>query len=294
VWAIKTIAHTPHLQLESNLNLELEYINSDNNNILFSKNPVEEGSNHLLLPSPLLNKSKNINIEEIQKLKTNIEKKINKYIDPKTIFINESGLYDLILSSKMPEARKFKRWVTNDVLVSIRKYGSFNTLQNKPLYDENSLKSFENTPTVYIIHVGDSLYKFGQSMHLTERMNNHKSTLKYEQIIKIYEFPFFDYAINVENKIKKYTTNNKIRKIIDEGIEFFETNTEFTLEKVIKEINRIVEDEMSVHENQIKNIKLETMTEIDNRRLNEYNKIYNIEQEKRKQEQEKKKQIEIQ
>jgi prophage antirepressor-like protein len=291
VWAIKTIAHTPHLQLESNLNLELEYINSDNNNILFSKVIEGEVSRHLLLTSPHLNKSKNINIEEIKKLKTNIEKKINKYIDPKTIFINESGLYSLILSSKMPEAKRFKHWVTNDVLVSIRKYGSFNTLQNAPVYDEKSLKSLENTPTVYIIHVGDSLYKFGQSMHLTERMNNHKSTLKYEQIIKIYEFPFFDYAINVENKIKKYTTNNKIRKIIDEGIEFFETNTEFTLEKVIKEINRIVEDEMSVHENQIKNIKLETMTEIDNRRLNEYNKIYNIELERRKIEQEKTKQI---
>jgi prophage antirepressor-like protein len=154
-------------------------------------------------------KSKNINIEEIKKLKSNIEKKINKILDPQTIFINESGLYSLILSSKMPEAKKFKHWVTNDVLVSIRKYGSFNTLQYKQIYDEKSLKSLENTPTVYIIHVEDSLYKFGQSMHLIDRMNAHKSNLKYEEIIKIYEFPFFDFAINVENKIKKYTTNKK-------------------------------------------------------------------------------------
>lgn len=34
--------------------------------------------------------------------------------------INESGLYSLILSSKMPNAKKFKRWVTNEVLPSIR------------------------------------------------------------------------------------------------------------------------------------------------------------------------------
>jgi prophage antirepressor-like protein len=254
---------------------------------------LEEGNNHLLLPYPLINKSKNKDIEEIKKIKLMLDKKINKTLDSKTIFISESGFNRLIMYSKMPEAIKFQDWVTEDVLVSIRKYGSFNTLQNAPIYDEKSLKSFEDTPTVYIIHVEDSLYKFGQSMHLIDRMNAHKSILKYEQIIKIYEFPFFDFAINVENKIKKYTTNNKIRKILDEGVEFFEVNLEFTLEKVIKEINRIVEDEMSVHENQIKNNRLDSMTIIDNRRLNEYNKIYNIEQERRKQEEEKTKQIQV-
>ena len=39
--------------------------------------------------------------------------------------INESGLYSLILSSKMPNARKFKRWVTSEVLPSIRKHGMY-------------------------------------------------------------------------------------------------------------------------------------------------------------------------
>ena len=39
--------------------------------------------------------------------------------------INESGLYSLILSSKLPTAKKFKRWVTNEVLPSIRKYGAY-------------------------------------------------------------------------------------------------------------------------------------------------------------------------
>jgi len=181
-----------------------------------------EGSNKLLLPYDntldYINiKSKcifkesesqnNKDIEEIKKIKLMLEKKIKKQIDPQTTFINESGLYSLILSSKMPEAKKFKHWVTNDVLVSIRKYGSYNTIQNAPIYDEKSLKSFENTPTVYIIRVSNSLYKFGQSMHLTDRMSAHKSILKYEEIIKIYGFPYFDYAINVENKIKKYVNN---------------------------------------------------------------------------------------
>ena len=42
-----------------------------------------------------------------------------------TIFINESGLYSLILSSKLESARRFKHWVTSEVLPSIRKNGGY-------------------------------------------------------------------------------------------------------------------------------------------------------------------------
>ena len=45
----------------------------------------------------------------------------------KTTFINESGLYSLILSSKLPQAKEFKRWVTSEVLPSIRKTGAYLT-----------------------------------------------------------------------------------------------------------------------------------------------------------------------
>ena len=48
------------------------------------------------------------------------------------IFINESGLYSLILSSKLPSAKKFKRWVTSEVLPAIRKTGHYG---NTPLKD---------------------------------------------------------------------------------------------------------------------------------------------------------------
>lgn len=40
-------------------------------------------------------------------------------------FINESGLYSLILSSKLPTAKQFKRWVTSEILPSIRKHGMY-------------------------------------------------------------------------------------------------------------------------------------------------------------------------
>ena len=43
----------------------------------------------------------------------------------KAILINESGLSSLILSSKLPTAKKFKRWVTSEVLPAIRKHGNY-------------------------------------------------------------------------------------------------------------------------------------------------------------------------
>lgn len=48
------------------------------------------------------------------------------------IFINESGFYSLILSSKMPNAKKFKRWVTSEVLPSLRKTGTYTVVATQP------------------------------------------------------------------------------------------------------------------------------------------------------------------
>ena len=42
-----------------------------------------------------------------------------------TPIINESGLYSLVLSSKLPSAKEFKRWVTSEILPSIRKHGAY-------------------------------------------------------------------------------------------------------------------------------------------------------------------------
>ena len=45
-------------------------------------------------------------------------------------FVNESGVYDLIFGSKLPSAKKFKRWVTSEVLPAIRKTGSYQLPMN--------------------------------------------------------------------------------------------------------------------------------------------------------------------
>lgn len=43
-------------------------------------------------------------------------------------FVNESGLYALVLSSRKPEAKQFKRWITHEVIPSIRKHGAYMTV----------------------------------------------------------------------------------------------------------------------------------------------------------------------
>ena len=48
-----------------------------------------------------------------------------------TLFVNESGLYSLILASKLPQAKAFKRWVTSEVLPQIRKTGGYIPLKDQ-------------------------------------------------------------------------------------------------------------------------------------------------------------------
>lgn len=63
-------------------------------------------------------------------------------VKTQTALINESGLYSLILSSKLPNAEKFKKWVTSEVLPSIRKHGAYMT--------ENTLEEALTNPDFLI------------------------------------------------------------------------------------------------------------------------------------------------
>ena len=65
----------------------------------------------------------------------------------KITVINESGLYSLILSSKLPTAKQFKRWVTAEVLPTIHKHGAYMTPEaiEKVLYNPDYLIALANT-----------------------------------------------------------------------------------------------------------------------------------------------------
>lgn len=58
-----------------------------------------------------------------------------------TILINESGLYSLILSSKLDNAKRFKHWVTREVLPAIRQTGSY-SLQNNSIMQLSDMRNY--------------------------------------------------------------------------------------------------------------------------------------------------------
>ncbi|MGX0298301.1 anti-repressor protein [Staphylococcus hominis] len=81
----------------------------------------------------------------------------------KAVIINESGLYNLIFSSKLESAKRFKRWVTSEVLPAIRKHGLYAT--------DNVIESTLNNPD-YIINI------------LTEYKKEKEHNLVLEQQVK--------------------------------------------------------------------------------------------------------------
>ena len=83
--------------------------------------------------------------------------------------INESGLYSLILSSKLPTAKKFKRWVTSEVLPSIRKHGAYMT--------EDTIKKAIAEPD-FIIKLATELKKEQeQNKQLTETCSQQQQVI---------------------------------------------------------------------------------------------------------------------
>ena len=61
----------------------------------------------------------------LQRLDADERAKLNLGRQGETNVINEYGLYNLVLSSRKPEAKEFKRWIAHDVLPSLRKYGTY-------------------------------------------------------------------------------------------------------------------------------------------------------------------------
>lgn len=81
-------------------------------------------------------------------------------------FVSESGLYNLIFQSRKPEARKFSKWVTSEVLPQIRKTGSYIPLAASQLPDNplaNAFKDFVRQVTID----GITWYKYRDVINLT-------------------------------------------------------------------------------------------------------------------------------
>ena len=93
-------------------------------------------------------------VDEDNALKWGITDKLGRMQE--TTIINESGVYSLILSSKLPNAKRFKRWITSEVLPTIRKTGSYSIVKPDSYMIEDKkcspFKPTENIINILVFH----------------------------------------------------------------------------------------------------------------------------------------------
>jgi len=136
----------------------------------------------------------------------------------KTSIINESGLYSLILSSKLPQAKDFKRWVTTEVLPSIRKNGGY--LKNQEHMSNEEILANAVLLANHLIAEKEKIIEDlePKAKYFDELVNNHLLT-NFRNTSKELHIPqkvFIQFLIDKEliyrdkkNRLLPYAKNNK-------------------------------------------------------------------------------------
>ncbi|HEO6626639.1 TPA: phage antirepressor KilAC domain-containing protein [Streptococcus agalactiae] len=101
--------------------------------------------------------------------------------------INESGLYSLILSSKLPQAKEFKRWVTSEVLPHIRKHGAYVTDYKAVdlLTNPNALGNFLQGLTEQVKRLETKIEKDKPKVLFADAVSASKSSCLIGELAKI-------------------------------------------------------------------------------------------------------------
>lgn len=158
----------------------------------------------------------------------------------KVTIINESGLYSLIFGSKLESAKRFKRWVTSEVLPSIRKTGGYQKqlspqemmrIQLGMIDDhEDRIKNLENNMVI----------DYGQQQTLRQHVNKAvlnalggKDTEAYAYISKVV---FAECNRDLQDRFKVNSRNNIPRKRYEEAIDYVDhwepkTNTKLKIDE---------------------------------------------------------------
>ena len=153
-----------------------------------------------------------------------------------TIIINESGLYSLILSSKLPNAKKFKHWVTSEVIPTIRKHGAYMT---------NDVIERTLTDPDYLIQLATALKEERLARQLAEQkieeqkplVNFAKHVTESSDTVDIGEFSKIvrDENINVgRNRLFSWLRNNKYLMKDNVPYQKYIDNNYFEVVEVIK------------------------------------------------------------
>ena len=189
--------------------------------------------------------------------------------EQKCLIINESGLYSLILSSKLPQAKNFKRWVTSEVLPTIRKTGGY--VNNDELFintylpfaDDTTKSLFKGTlETVrkqneviaeqkktiehkenVIIGLVDEI-DLAQKRQVLVRVVKYKTSNYRERWNELYKQFEMKYHINLKRRFNTYNENNKPK--LKNKLDY--------IDKVLNKIPELYEIACKLYENDIKEL----------------------------------------
>ena len=191
----------------------ISVITDKNEKIWFNAHEVCES---LKYKNPKLTVNKNVkktNKMQLCKIDTNIQ--INRH--PHSIYIDEAGLYTLILKSRLESAEQFKDWITEIVIPSIRKYGTYE-LKKKHLSEKNNIMKkisfyekqinvlkndlkkddFPEGGLIYVLDYSDDeegeIYRLGETGDLKKRKQvtdthllHKKNVVYYKKVINPYK-----------------------------------------------------------------------------------------------------------
>lgn len=108
------------------------------------------------------------------------DKGVTKTVTPSgeqgMLIINESGLYSLILSSKMPKAKAFKRWVTSEVLPAIREHGAYESVKAKQHIEQ--LEATNTRLNTAIQNVSSAKTELAEVIGLRDDFIHHRDNYK--------------------------------------------------------------------------------------------------------------------
>jgi prophage antirepressor-like protein len=153
-----------------------------------------------------------------------------------TIYIDEFGLYSLIIQSDKPKAKILQRWITSEVIPTIRKIGLYILPQNGLLI--HTINKYDKL-CLYIIRIRDNIYKFGISTNIIQKYIHCVQEFKSDiEIVKIYEMNTLEECDKMKSSIKILLVQLKMFVFFDiqnnkkynnipnphPPIEFFETN----------------------------------------------------------------------
>ena len=152
--------------------------------------------------------------------------------------INESGLYSLILSSKLPTAKKFKRWVTSEVLPAIRKTGGYQIPDN-PMDALKLMFEAQTQTNKKVDHIQDDVKELKDNKLLNPGQYNYLGTQIRKRVRAIKEVRKLNFTAKQNSKLYSFI-NRDLNKYV--GIR---TRSQFKEKDFEKALNFISEWDLS-------------------------------------------------